>query len=495
MKKLKYILTIAGLSLLVSCDDFLDVTPEAQLTTDVYFSDEESINDALNRVYSSVNWRFFRLGTMYFTSHEFSSDDVNMNTADVNFTSAYTFTNNPSNIYIERLWERWYLYLNDCNQVLKLASKYNDSKATLYNAQARYFRAYWHFDLVNVFGDVVIRDHVPAADEFNIPKSPQEEVYKLIISDLEYAVENLPTRQVWGTSNLGRVTKGTALGLLAKVYLYRQDYTNAYKYAKQLVQSGEYSLDPNYRNLFSIDGKYSVESMMPGHYIYQNIAGRLRNPYVEFQGIPGSGLGSAFFAPSDDLVNSFEVNDPRKAASIFNKGETIEGYTGAINWKAGFQYANKKVIWPATQWPDADFFKQQLNLPFLRYADLLLIYAEAANELGNTGDALDALEQVRFRARGNKTFLQAGVLPQIIVTDKAQLRQLIWKERRVELAIEGNRWFDLVRYEKVVPGYTTSIMNNLGRTNFNYNKNSKFPIPSVFITNSNGVLIQNTNWQ
>ncbi|HJS53912.1 MAG TPA: hypothetical protein VJ765_05190, partial [Chitinophagaceae bacterium] len=116
MKKLKYILIIGGFSLLVSCDDFLDVTPQAQLTTDVYFSDEESINDAVNRVYSSVNWRFFRLGTMYFTSHEFSSDDVKMNTADVNFTSAYTFTNSPSNIYIERLWERWYQYLNDCNQ-------------------------------------------------------------------------------------------------------------------------------------------------------------------------------------------------------------------------------------------------------------------------------------------------------------------------------------------------------------------------------------------
>lgn len=495
MKKLKYILTIAGLSLLVSCDDFLDVTPQAQLTTDVYFSDEENINDALNRVYSSVNWRFFRLGTMYFTSHEFSSDDVKMNTSDVNFTSAYSFTNNPSNIYLERLWERWYQYLNDCNQVLKLTSKYNNETVAKYNAQARYFRAYWHFDLVNIFGDVVIRDHVPSPDEFNIPKSSQEDVYKLIISDLEYAIENLPTRQQWGVNNLGRVTKGTALGLLAKVYLYRQDNINAYKYAKLLVQSGEYKLDPIFRNVFAIDGKYSVESMMPGHYIYQNITGRLRNPYVEFQGIPGSGIGSAIFTPSDDLVNSFETSDPRKAASIFNKGETIDGYTGTLNWTPGFQYANKKVIWPSSQWPEADFFKQQLNLPFLRYADLLLIYAEAANETGNTGDALNALEEVRFRARGNKTFAEAGVLPQITVTDKAQLRLLIWKERRVELAIEGNRWFDLLRYEKVVPGYTTNIMNSLGRTNFNYQKNSTFPIPSTYVTNSNGVLIQDPDWQ
>ena len=495
MKKLKYIIVMGGLSLLASCDDFLDVTPQGQLTTDVYFSNEESINAALNRVYSSVNWRFFRLGTMYFTTHEFCSDDVRMNTGDVNFTSAYDFTNNPGNIYVERLWERWYQYLNDCNEVLKLTSGYDNEQAVLYNSQARFFRAYWHFDLVNVFGDVVLRDHVPAPSEYNIPKSSQEEVYNLIISDLEYAAEHLPTRQTWGTANLGRVTKGTALGMLAKVYLYRQDYAKAYAYAKQVVESGEYSLDPNFRNLFAIEGKYSVESMMPGHYIYQNITGRLRNPYVEFQGIPGSGLGSAIFTPSDDLVNSFEAGDPRKAASIFNQGETIDGYTNVIKWTAGFQYANKKVIWPATQWPDADFFKQQLNLPFLRYADILLIYAESANELGQSSVALDALEQLRFRARGNKTFAQAGVLPQIIVTDKAQLRQLIWKERRVETAIEGNRWFDLVRYEKVVPGYTTNIMNNLGRTNFNYTKNSKFPIPSTFVTNSNGVLTQNPNWQ
>lgn len=494
MKKTIYAALIAGLCLFSSCDEFLEVTPPAQLTTDIYFDDEESINDAVSRVYSSINWRFFRLGTMYFTSHEFATDDVKMNTTDVNFTSVYNFSNNPGNIYIERLWERWYQYLNDCNQVLKLTAKYKGQKATQYNAQAKYFRAYWHFDLVNVFGEVVIRDHVPENNEFNIPKSSEEEVYKHIIADLEFAIENLPTRQQWGASNLGRVTKGTALGLLAKVYLYRQDYSNAYKYSKLLVQSGEYSLDPDYRNLFSINGKYSVESMMPGHYIYQNITGRLRNPYVEFQGIPGSGLGTCFFTPSDELVNSFEANDPRKAASIFNKGETIEGYTGAINWAPGFQYANKKVLWPATQWPDADYFKQQLNLPFLRYADLLLIYAESANELGNSSEALTALEQLRFRARGNKTFSQAGFLPQITITDKAQLRQLIWNERRVELAIEGNRWYDLIRYEKVVPGYTTKLMNSLSRTNFSYQKHSKFPIPSTYITNSNGVLKQNPSW-
>lgn len=499
-------MALAGTCILGSCSDFLDVTPQGELTTDLYFSQEERINEAVSRVYSSINWRFFRLGTMYFTTHEFPSDDVRMNTADANFLTAYNFQYDPNNVYVERLWERWYQYINDCNQVLELTKDYDDETAALYNAQARFFRAYWHFDLMNVFGEVVLRDHVPAENEYNIPKSSEEDIYRLVISDLEYAIEHLPTRQEWGEENLGRVTKGTAKGILAKVYLYRQDYENAYRYANEVVNvDHEYSLDPDYRNLFSIQGKYSSESMMPGHYIYQNIEGRLRNPYVEFQGIPGSGLGSAYFVPSDEFVSAYEEGDPRKEATIFEKGETIEGYTGEITWleekdEAGnvvseFNYANKKVIWPATQWPDNDFFKQELNLPFLRFADILLVYAESANELGKTTEAEDALEKVRFRARGNQTYAEAGVLPEKRGLGKDALREIIWNERRIELAFEGNRWFDLVRYEKVVPNYTTNLMHRKGRTNFDYAKHSKFPIPTYYITSSEGVLTQNPAWQ
>lgn len=496
MKSLKkYIMVLAGASLLFSCSDFLDVTPQGQLTKEVYFSTEESIEDAVARVYSSINWRFFRLGTMYFDTHEFCSDDVRMNTADANFLTVYNFTNNADNVYVQRLWERWYGYLNDCNQVLELTKDYNGEKSNLYNAQALFFRAYYHFDLLNIFGETVLRDHVPSPAEYNIPKSSEEEIYALIIKDLEYAIEHLPTRSEWGTENLGRVTKGTAKGLLAKVYLYKMDYENAYKYANEVVNTdNEYHLDPSYRNIFAPDNTYSVENMMPGHYIYQNINGRTRNPYVEFQGIPGSGIGSCFFVPSDDFVNAYETGDPRKDATIFNKGETIEGWTSEIKWEDGFQYANKKAIFPATAWPNNDFFSQELNLTFLRFADIILIYAEAANELGKTNESLTALEKIRFRARGNKSFAEAGVLPVIATTDKAALRETIWNERRIELSFEGNRWFDLVRYEKVVPNYTSNIMKDQGRSSFQYKKSSKFPIPSMYITSSEGILVQNPEW-
>ncbi len=475
---------------IVSCSDFLDITPQGSLTSDVYFKDQASVEDALARVYSSINWRFFRLGRMYYTTHEVASDDISIVDGDAYYTSVQNFTNETNNWYVEMYWDRWYGYINDCNQVIALAEKYQNEEGRIQEAQARYFRAYHHFDLLNVFGEIVIRDHIPSAKEYNIPKSSEEEVYNLIIRDLEFAIEHLPLRSEWGTSNLGRVTKGTARGLLSMVYLFKQDYENAYKYAKDVIDSHEYGLDASYRNLFAPDNTYSIENMMPGHYTYQNIAGRTRNPMVEFFGIPGSGIGSAFFAPSENLVNAYESGDPRKDATIFEKGDIIEGYPKEIKWGEGWKYANKKTIWPYNTWPNGDYFSQELNLTFLRYAEILLIYAEAANEIGKTEEALNALEQVRSRARENK-----DVLPHISERNKDHLRELIWNERRIELAFEGRRWFDLMRYEKVVPGYSTNLLKGIGRSNFVYDKYSKFPIPLLYITSSNGVLEQNKYWK
>ena len=130
----------------------------------------------------------------------------------------------------------------------------------------------------------------------------------------------------------------------------------------------------------------------------------------------------------------------------------------------------------------------------MRYAEILLVAAEAAGELNDASKAQGYLEQVRFRARGNKTYEEAGVLPQIVTSDKTELRHAIWDERRIELAFEGPRWFDLVRYEKVESGYTTHLMQRLGRSNFNYDKYSKFPLPETRISSSQGILKQNPKW-
>lgn len=511
MKSIKNTIIIAAALIgFSSCGNgFLDVTPEGELTSDIYFADKSRINDAVSQIYSSLNWRFYRLGGMYFATHEMCGDDfVTGSYGDFSAFQNYEYLTN--NYMLERYWDRWYQYINDCNVVSDLTKDLTDAESIKCRAQALFFRAYNYFDMVRVFGEVPLRDHVPASNEIDIPKSSEDDIYTQIISDLEYAIDHLPTHSEWGESNRGRVSKETAEGILSLVYLTRQDYGNALKYAEMVISSGQFSLYENYRNVFAPWNNYSCEELMPGHYTYQNIPGRARNPYVEYQGLPTKeGYGSYCVLPSQSIVDEYEEGDPRKEASIFTRGDKIPGLEEAgktITWREDYAnrpYGNRKVIWDYNSngwnyagWPNGDFFSQELNLPFLRYAEILLIAAEAANEMGESSKALDYLEQVRYRARGNKTYAEAGVLPQVTTKDKTELRHAIWHERRVELAFEGHRWFDLVRYEKVEPGYTTNyIKNTLGRSNFSYDKFCHFPIPQNRISSSNGVLKQNPNWE
>jgi hypothetical protein len=506
MKKFIYVL-LAGVSFAsLSCKkSFLEVPPQGQLTTDQVLANEANIDQWVNRIYGTINWREFRIGQQWLSVREMGADDfvpgIGSGSMATDLKVFQDYAHTPSTeLYVERYWFRSFQNINFCNQVIDVTPGFKDQAvAKKAEAQAKYFRAYYYFDLVNVFGKVPLRDHVPSPSEYDIPASTEDSIYGLIISDLKYAVDNLPTKAQWGTAGLGHVTKGTAQGLLAKAYLFRKDYTNAQKYAGDVMTGGEYSLEPDYRNIFSPTNPYSAENMMPGHFSYNPAIafGRTWNPFIEYQGISGQ-FGNGWVYPSESLVNSYETGDSRRTATIFNSGEVVEGFknNSSITIPNGYKYANKKVIWPYQYWKDGTFMQQELNQIFLRYADIILIYAEASNELGQTDKVLQALEQIRFRARGNKTFVEAGVLPLIIETDKAKLREIIWKERRIELAMEGHRWFDLIRYNNVVPGYTENLLKNTyGRTNFNYTKFSRYPIPQFVVSSSNGILTQNDAWK
>jgi hypothetical protein len=515
MKFIKYIFITLTLVFMVGCsDEFLDKKPQAKLSDATFLEDESTIELAVDRLYGTLSWRFFRYGWMYFTTHEACAGDIKSGTqADYDWFKTFIHQNN--HWYVELYWSRMYEYLNYCNVVIDITPKMaGRERAELAEAQAKFFRAYYHFDLANVFEEAVLRDHVPATDEYNIPKSSQEDLHQLIISDLKYAIKRLPSKSGWGASGNGRITKGAAMGLLAKVYLFRQDYTNARAYTDSVIQSSEYSLHTSYRDIFNPDQRYGVENMMPGHYMFNTTiwSGRWYNPYAQHQGCAGE-FGNGGFYPSDELAQAYEEADPRFSATLFTATDKVEGFKskkgapqdGSVLLPTGVKYLNKKVIWPVTYWNNSEFSFQNVNPMFMRYADILLIYAEACNELGNTTEALAKLEMIRRRARGNKTFDQSvadgdnngkGVLPEIIQTDQSLLRKLIWNERHIELALEGHRWFDLVRYEKVEPGYTTDLLvNEYGRTNFNYAKYHRFAIPATFVTSSQGVLKQHPEWQ
>jgi hypothetical protein len=507
MKKVIYLMSfllVSGSVALTSCKDFLDKEPLGQPSLEVILADESNIDFFLNRIYASLSWREWFIGRQLFNLWEFGADDLTGNPGSGQYNNFKNFAYNASEQPINEFWNRTYDCLNHCNQVISRTGGFTDRAiAVSAEAQARLFRAYHNFGLVRVFGEAPLRDHLPtSADEFDIPKSSADQIYASIIADLEYAIENLPTRAEWGTDGLGRVTRGTAQGLLAKVYLQRQDNTNAQKWAHAVITGGEYSLDPSYRDLFSPDNLYSVENMMPGHYKHVETVpdGRKWNPYIQFQGI-GNGVGNGELAVDQSIVDAYEEGDPRFAASVFDsQTDQIFDTNGTlVTPLERIRWANKKVIWPATYWNSNQFSWMNLNPLFLRYADIVLIYAEATNELGTPLGGLTAeaaLEQVRFRARGNQTFAQAGVLPEITGLGKEAMREAIWHERRIELSFEFQRWNDLIRYEKVVPGYMTNLLRNTyGRTNFDYARNGTYPIPQEKINSSQGILLQNDAWR
>jgi len=503
MKKniiLASLLLLSSSGIFNSCQDFLDKEPLGKASIEVILADESNIDLFLNRVYATLSWREWYIGRQMFNLWEFGADDLEGKPGNGQYANYKNFTYDPSEGAINEYWNRTYENLNHCNQIIDRTPSFkNREVAELAEAQAKYFRAYYNFGLVTIFGEAPLRDHVPATEEFDLPKSPANAFYALIISDLEYAVQHLKTRSAWGGTNLGRVTKGTAQGLLAKVYLSRQDNKNAQKWANEVIKGGEYRLDNNYRNLFSPDNLYSSENMMPGHYLHNATVpdGRKWNPYAQFQGI-GGGVGNAELVVSPSLVNAYETGDPRKMASIFDTAkDKIQGAEDIV--PADYvKYANKKVIWPKSYWNAGQFSWTSVNPMFLRYAEILLIYAEASNELGTALDGLtveEALEQVRFRARGNKTFEEAGFLPKIAGLNKSATREAIWHERRIELAMEFQRWQDLMRYEKVVQGYTTNLFKNVyHRNSFDYGKHSKFPIPQSKISSSQNILKQHDAW-
>ncbi|GLU55267.1 RagB/SusD family nutrient uptake outer membrane protein [Dyadobacter frigoris] len=220
--------------ILGSCSEsFLDKEPLGTLSTATFDTDTTTLGLAVNRLYGTLAWQEYTIGRQQFSTHELSGDDfVPGSDANMNLFQNYTFL--ADNAYIQQFWDRTYQNIHYANVVIDRTAALGTKapiSAKLYEAQAKFFRAYYKFDLTNVFGDAPLRDHDPSLEEYNIPKSPRADIIKLVISDLKYAIDNLPTRAQWGTVQLGRMTKGTAQGLLAKVYLYEGDYTNAKVYA------------------------------------------------------------------------------------------------------------------------------------------------------------------------------------------------------------------------------------------------------------------------
>jgi hypothetical protein len=308
-----------------------------------------------------------------------------------------------------------------------------------------------------------------------------------------YAIDNLPLKNAYDQANVGRATEGAARALLAKVYLYRENYDGALEQARQVINSGEYMLADEFSEVFAPDNNFGPGSIFEIGALEDNFSNG-GNQYAQTQGVRGTvqigeqttGKGWGFGRPTLDIINSYGDNDPRLDASVIFLGDTIYGeiiigdqgtpdttYTddGAI---AQIETYNQKVFMPGT----GDFVQFDHNRKILRYAGLLLIAAEAANQLGQTDLALDYLNRVRTRAIGMEAAYPT--------TDQATLSDLILAEKRAELAFEGERFYDLVR-----TGRAADVLGPLG---FESGKNELFPIPQSEIDITEGSISQNPGY-
>jgi len=312
-------------------------------------------------------------------------------------------------------------------------------------------------------------------------------VYAQIEQDLLDAIEVLPKKSEYDAADLGRATQGAAQGMLAKVYLTTGDYTHCISHCMDVVESDEYELWPVYPEIFQRVGENCSESLFEIQATALSTGSLIAaSPYNMIQGVRGiPNLGWGFNRPSDDLVAEFEPFDPRLAATVLNPGEPLPDGSAVVqdNPEILNERYNQKAWVPAHPGLQDN---GPGNIRILRYSDVLLMLAEALNEENQPGDALIYLNRVRDRARGN---YPPNIIPEVTTTDQAELRLAIWHERRVELAMEQHRWFDLLR-----TGRVAERMQAVGKANFSPNKHELLPLPQAEIDVSGGNLEQNQGY-
>ncbi len=464
---------------------FLEVPPQGQEKGAEFWASEDDATRAVVSMYGYLRaWQQVAFAPIAIESVGSDETEKGSNATDATFFNNYdNFSVTSTDGQIQDFWSGQYNLINLANQVLDNVPDidFNSSLKDRYLAEAKFIRAYAYFRLVRAFGDVPLRLHVPVdASEFNIPRTPAAEVWAAIEQDLTDAAAVLPA--TYGASEVGHATKGAALALHAKAAMYQKKWDQVLSLTNEVMGLG-YSLFPNYYTLFRIANENSVESVFeiqaaykPGDCDFSN------SQYSQVQGVRASvGGGWGFNVPTQALVNAYEADDPRKDATIIFRGETTPD-GDVIPATGDNPMYNQKSYVPFAQYPGECSEGSMQNIRVIRFAEVLLMNAEAANELGQSAAALTSLNKVRARARGGN----AGILPDVTTTDQVQLRTAIWHERQVELAMEFDRFFDVIRQ-----GRGEAIFGVKG---FKPNKNELWPVPQNEIDLSTGVLTQNPGY-
>ncbi len=488
-----FALLAALLLLTTNCQkDFLDRRPPGELTFEEFFKTEAQAIEATNAVYEQ--YRTFDICALPFIAcTDVLSDDSDKGSTanDAPLMSDIdNFTMDATNPFIFPVYRGHYRTIARANVAIENIPKI-EMDATLRDrlvGECKSMRAYSYFLLVQWFGDLVlVTKTLQGTEYYDQSRQPREVIYTQIETDLKEAIAVLPEKDGYAVADKGRITKSAAKGLLAKLYMVKKDWANAETQCMDIINSGKYSLLPRYSDNFLQIGENGAESIFEIQTVAlptQQAAGPGASPYNMVQGVRGTpNLGWGFNRPSDNLVMSYENGDPRREATVIYVGEILpDGSTQVVdNPDIVNERYNQKAWVPAHPGLQDN---GPGNIRVLRYSDVLLLAAEAKNELGKSSEALPLLNQVRKRARGTNGF----ILPDVTITDQSMLRERIYKERRVELAMENHRWFDLLRW-----GRASQTMKAVGKP-FVDGKHEVLPIPQTEVDLTGGKVGQNAGY-
>lgn len=482
--------TVLGLIALTisfqSCKkSFLDIAPAQNTAANLFFKTPEDATEAVSAMYANLrSFNNVAFGAIAIESVGADEAEKGSSASDATFFNDYdNFTVTPTDGQLGGFWLGQYQNINYANQILTNVPGITMDEAlkARYLAEAKFIRAYSYFRLVRAFGDVPLRLTLPTdKNEYNLPRSPKDQVYAAIEKDLTEAATVLP--QTYSAVDVGHATKGAALTLHAKVAMYLKKWNDVLTYTNQVMGMG-YSLFPNYEQLFRTNNKNNQESIFEIQSdLIPNNPDASTSQYSQVQGVRGStGGGWGFNVPTASLAAAFETGDPRRDATIIFRGETTpEG--DKIPAAGDNPRYNQKSYVPFSMFVSGFNEGVQQNKIVFRYADVLLMNAEANVELGKPAAALPQLELVRARARGGNN----AILPAITSTDQATVRAAVYQERKVELAMEFDRYFDVIRQ-----GRGTEVFGPKG---WKAGKNEVWPIPQTEIDLSGNVLTQNPGY-
>jgi starch-binding outer membrane protein, SusD/RagB family len=435
-----YGLMIISSLLAGSCKkDFLDLTPISSVTTDNFYQNANDIKNAVNGVYASLQLPGIHINNYIFG--DIRSDDTQpvasgSVTDQDEFDRFYIRTTNP---FILARWNDSYRSISRCNAVLDRIGDIDmdDALKSRTIGEMKFIRALIYLHLVRTFGDVpLVLTEIKDPDEgYEYGRNPTAEVYAQIEKDLTDATGVLPVS--YTGADIGRATQGAAKSLLGKVFLTQKKFSEAAARLKEVIASNAYALLPNYADVFRPANKNNKESVFEVQFKSGGVGEG--NPWPNSFSPENSGNAVIAFGgdgnnqPSLDMVNTYEPNDKRKALSLATSYVNSSGVTIQYN------FVKKYYDVPATKNDNGN------NIPVIRFADVLLMYAESLNETGYqpAGEAMMYLNEVRARAGlGPKTAAD--------VPNQQAFRLAMEQERRGELAFEGHRWFDLVRTDRAI---------------------------------------------